>query len=372
MHAPKKLDYRRESLDECRKMLYFVNCLSGRLNQKSIFIRYFHSSDKKNTDMTNPFKSFCTFFLLITSLSLYAQSDDAPVKYLDALNNEHGQIINKNMEYIQHAVHNDNWEAVEEKRQEVIAQIEASQKKIGALPPYEEDAKMRDEMLEVLKMYHNSFKIEFNEVNLLKRDSKESYEAMEKYFEAQDAGEKKLAEAAKRFEAAMGAFAKNHNIRLLSNQENSEIDQLNRLNAYHRKVFLKTFRISKTNNAFMEAMNNKEKEEMRKLRTTLIQDAEADLKILKAMPDFNGDIDFRNAAIEMVEFYRDLATNGYKVLVEVNSKEQSELTQKDVDSFNKVISTYNAQIPNIQARYNQAASLLMRKNVPKPRVIKRV
>lgn len=322
--------------------------------------------------MINPVKSFFTLILFGISLTISAQSNDAPVKYLDALNNEHGQIINKNMEYIQHAVHNDNWQAVEEKRQEVIAQIEASQKRISALPPYEDDATMRDEMLEVLKMYSNSFKIEFNEVNLLKRDSKESYEAMEKYFQAQDAGEKKLAEAASRFEKAMEVFAQKHNIRLVANQENSEIDQLNKLNAYHRKVFLKTFKISKQNNAFMDAMNKKEKEEMKKLRAALIKDAKTELKILKAMPDFNGDTHFRDTAIEMIEFYQKLATDGYKILVEVNSKSQSELTQEDVDRFNEVITTYNTQIPNIQAKYNQAASQLMRKNVPKPRVVKRV
>ena len=143
---------------------------------------------------------------LAFAFNLYAQDFSSPVKYFEYLNAQHATIVNKNMEYVQYAVHSDDWMTVENKRMELIDLIKSTIENVQALPPYEENSQMKDELLVVLQQYLGSFEIEFNEVNLLKRDSKESYEAMEKYLDAQDAAEKKLADAADRFQLAQQAF----------------------------------------------------------------------------------------------------------------------------------------------------------------------
>lgn len=304
------------------------------------------------------------------AINLYAQDFSSPVKYFEYLNAQHGVVVNKNMEYVQYAVHSDDWMTVEQKRIELIDLIKDKISTVESTPPYEENSKMKEELMMVLKEYLGSFEIEFNEVNLLKKDSKESYEAMERYLAAQDAAEKKLADAADRFQLAQEDFAKDNRIMLVENEGNTEIDELNKLNAYQRAVFLKYFKVSKKNSEFQDAMDQKDPELMEQFRVELLDDAKQNLKVLQLMPDFKGDTDYRDAAISIVEFYKDLASNGYLRVIEVLRKD--ELTQADVDAYNSVIGLYNNKIPELTGNFNQATDSLLRKNVPKPVAVKRI
>lgn len=307
---------------------------------------------------------------LAFAFNLYAQEFSSPVKYFEYLNAQHAVIVNKNMEYVQYAVHSDDWMTVEQKRIELIDLIQSTIENVEGLPGYEENTKMKEELLAVLREYHASFEIEFNEVNLLKKDSKESYEAMERYLAAQDAAERKLADAADRFQSAQQDFADNNRIILVENEGNSQIDELNKLNAYQRAVFLKYFKVSKKNSEFQDAMDKKDPTLMDQFRVELLEDAKQNLKILQLMPDFKGDTEYRDSAVRIVEFYKDLAAGGYLKVIEVLRKD--ELTQEDVDAYNSVIGLYNNKIPELTGTFNQATDNLLRKNVPKPVAVKRI
>ena len=191
-------------------------------------------------------KSLITFLISFSFLGgLCAQQFSDPVQYFDYLNNQHNQLVSKNLEYVQHSVHSEDVQEIETKRMEVIKQLGKAILKVGTLPAYEQDDVMRKELLTVLKVYLESFEIEFTEINMLKIQSSDSYEAMQTYLDAQDAAEKKLAKAADQYQKAQRAFAERHNIRLLQAEENSEIDQINKVNAYYRVIFIKYFKISK-------------------------------------------------------------------------------------------------------------------------------
>ncbi|GJM36271.1 MAG: hypothetical protein DHS20C18_52720 [Saprospiraceae bacterium] len=312
---------------------------------------------------------FVPFFLLLFSIgwqTTTAQEFTDPVKYFDYLNNEHAAIVSKNLEYVQYSVHSDDYAEVEGKRIDLIKQLAQAIVKVAALPSFEEDGNMRNEMSEVLKLYLESYEIEFSEINDLKRESKESFETMERYLAAQDAAEKKIADAAERFQEAQRVFAKKHHITLLEGEKNSEIEQINQVNAYYRAIFLKYFKVSKQHSELSDAMQAKEIDRMEKARIKLIQDAQAELKILKLMPDFNGDSGYRVGAIAILDFYKGLAEDGYKKVVEILRKEQ--LTQEDVDTYNGVIEHYNESVTRLINEYNQALDQLLKNNVPKPSI----
>jgi hypothetical protein len=295
-----------------------------------------------------------------------AQQFPDPGKYFEYINAHHGAIVNKNMEYIQYAVHSNDLMEIEEKRMELITQIAESILNVRKTPPYEEDSKMKDELESVLKEYLESFRIDFNEVNILKKESQNSYEAMEAYLNAQDEAEKKIAQAAERFKEAQIAFAAKHNITLIESEKNTEVDQLNRLNRYQRVVFLKYFKISKKAAEFDDAMQNKDEPLMKKNLAELLDDCKKELKTLQLMPDFNGDTDYRDSAIKLVRFYLDLAENGYKTMMDVTLKES--LSEEDVDAYNKVIQHFNDNLPPLVNGFNQATQNLLRKNVPRPAI----
>ena len=153
--------------------------------------------------------SLISFFLLISIFSVsFAQTFSDPVDYHNFIAEEQNQITMMHMDYISHSVHSDNYEETENRRLKVIRQLQASQKKIENVPAYKGEEKLKDVSLDVLRLYHETFTIELNEANILKKDSKNSFEAMEKYFKAQDKAEAKLDHATDKFDKAQEQFAK--------------------------------------------------------------------------------------------------------------------------------------------------------------------
>ncbi len=312
-------------------------------------------------------KSLTLFFLSICFMgSLAAQEFSTPVQYFDYLNNEHNQLVAKNLEYVQYSVHSEDVQEVESKRVEVINQLGKAILKVGTLPPYKEDDTMRKELLTVLKMYLESFEIEFTEITMLKSESSDSYEAMQKYLDAQDAAEKKLANAADQYQKAQREFAQRHNIRLLQAEENSEINQINQVNAYYRVVFMKYFRISKLNAAFTDAMNEKDVDNMQKARLQLLAAAKEEINKLRLFPDFNGDTQFRDAGINYLEFHKDLAEGDFNKMITIMKKE--DVGQEDVNTYNEIINRINSKTNELSNAYNNALNNLLRNNVPKPAI----
>ena len=314
------------------------------------------------------------YFLPIAILTLFvttlqAQDFSDPVEYFSYFGEEHNGIINKNMEYVQHAVHSEDWTTIETKRLELIELIGSTMGRVEKVPPFGKDSKMKDEMIGVLEMYRNSFEIEFNDALTLKKDSKESYEAMEKYIAAMDDAEKKLDKASERFVKASEEFAKKNEIELLKNEGNEVVKDLNRLNKYHRNLFLKQFKVSKKNSEFMDALEKQQAGLMEKKRKELLEVCNSTLKVLALMPDFKGDTEYLQSCKDLIAFYKKLGDEGYVKMVEIVRKD--EFTQKDADIYNGVIDEYNTNVQTLSNNFNMAGNNLLRKHIPKPIATKR-
>lgn len=313
-----------------------------------------------------------TKLLLISVLTcctagLSAQNTfSSPGEYGIALFNEHAAVANKNMEYLQYSVHSDDVAVVEQKRLALIEQIQQSLKTVKAVPPYEGDAKLRDEIAGVFEAYLASFRVEFSRVNTLKQSSRGSYEAMEQYLNATTAAEKQLDAAGTRAAKAQEAFAKNYNIQLLEDEEKAGgASLLTRMNDYYRNIFLRVFKTSKKDAEFSDALAEQHAGKMDRYRKELDVICDDNLIFLSRLPDFNGDTEYRDAAVALMKFYKDLASKGYKTMTDVVRK-GDKMTNEDVDAYNEVIARSNEQLPNLSDAVNVAADRLFKKNVPKP------
>lgn len=295
-----------------------------------------------------------------------AQHIERPADYFDYFNQQHTAIVQKNMEYLQHAVHTDDLTQVARKRLDLILQIEETAMQTEKLPRSDNDAGMRQAMLDVLNSYRGIFKVDFQQVEALKAESQDNYAAMERYLAAQDAAEKKMAEASDRFLEAQRAFAKANNITLMEGAQNSEIEQINRLNRYQRAIFLRSFRVGKRNAEFLSALDRKEVKAMAEARRLLLQEAQQELTSLRRLPDFNGNTAYRDAAVQQVEGILALATEDYPALITVTSKEEDKLTPADIEAYNLAVTHLNERINPAAEAVNNALNELLRQNVPKP------
>lgn len=298
--------------------------------------------------------------------AVYAQADgNEAVRYFDFFNQAHAAISQRNMDYLQHAVHTDDDRVVAAKRTAVVEQIAAAKQQIGSLPPYSGDAGLKAAMEKVLANYDNLLNTTLPEVEILKEGAKESFLKMEAYLKAQDAAEKSMARSAEEFILAQRKYAKANSIELIEAEENSEIDQINAVNAYYRQLYLIQFKFTKPNAEFLDGLYQEDAEAMKAARVNLLKTCRAELPRLRAIGDFKGNTAYRDAIIEQAEWLEQVAQKEYLDLLRGTDK-ATELTNEIVDSYNAAAGRVSAEYGASVDKANAAAQQLMRDNVPKP------
>lgn len=310
---------------------------------------------------------YCLLIILGLSTTLQAQeSIQNSIAYFDFFNQEHNALAQKNMEYLQYAVHSEDLNVIAEKRLALLQQVQSTQEKVAQVPDFDNDAGLKSTMIEVLSTYAELFEIGFQEVETLKIESQESFQQMERYLAAQTASEQRMAEASSRLLAAQRRFAEANHITLMEDGgAKTEAEQLNALNEYQRDIFLRSFRIGKLNANFLVAMEKGDAANLESIRQALVQAANEELPILKAKKDFNGNTDYRDAIVRQMEAIRGLAADDYPAIVKAISK-GDQLTQADVEGYNSAIGKVNQLLNPAAEQVNTALQKLLRSNVPKP------
>ena len=315
------------------------------------------------------FRIFMLCLFGLGSFSANAQEKiDNPAVYFDFFNQEHSGLAQKNMEYLQYAVHSDDLQVIAQKRLALLEQVLQSQEKMEQLPDFESDAGLKSTMVEVLKTYEELFEVGFQEVEALKLNAQDGFLQMEKYLVAQTAAERKMAGASAKLLEAQQQFAQANNI-LLQMEPGSvtEAQQLNALNEYQRNIFLRSFRVGKLNAQFLLEMEKDSPDNIDQLRQQLLKAATEEIAELKKLGAYNGDTAYRDAAVEQLEVLQVLAREDYPALVRVKTK-GDQLTQEDVTAYNTAISKVNTQLNPASEKINTALQNLLRNNVPKPAV----
>jgi hypothetical protein len=295
------------------------------------------------------------------------QTIDNPIVYFDFFNQEHSALAQKNMEYLQYAVHSEDLGVIAEKRLALLAQVQQSQAKMSQFPDFAGgDAGLKATMAEVLQTYEELFEVGFMEVEALKLNAQDGFNQMEKYLAAQTAAEQKMAGASAKLLATQQQFAKANNI-LLQMEPGSvtEAQQLNALNEYQRNIFLRSFRVGKLNAQFLLAMEKESTGDIEQIRQQLLKATTEEIPQLKKVAPYNGDSAYRDAVVAQLEILQTMARDDYPALVRVKAK-GDQLTQDDVDAYNTAISKVNTLLNPATEKINVALQNLLRNNVPKP------
>lgn len=313
------------------------------------------------------FRMIILFVLGLGVLNAHGQQTiDNPIAYFDFFNQEHSALAQKNMEYLQYAVHSDDLQVIAEKRLGLLQQVQQSQLKMEQLPDFASDAGLKATMVEVLATYEQLFEVSFEEVEFLKLNAQEGFTQMEKYLAAQTDAEKEMAVASAKLLAAQQQFAEANNIILqMEPGAATTSEQLNTLNAYQRDIFLRSFRVSKLNAKFLLSMEEEEASNSESLRQQLLNAAAEEIPQIKKMDGYNGNTEYRDAVVEQLEVLQRLANEDYPALVRVKTQ-GDQLTAEDVAAYNTAISKVNTQLNPSVEKVNNALQNLLRNNVPKP------
>jgi hypothetical protein len=308
-------------------------------------------------------KTLLSLTLLLSFSSLFAQKIESPVEYNNYIVEQQGKLMHKVVEYIVQTVHNDNFEEVENRRLQVLGQIEVAITKLESLEKFNKEDNMRDEALAVFKLYKKSYSEDFSEINLLKQDREGSFEDMERYFQAQDKAEKAIYEASDRLHEAQRAFAETHKMTIEEAEKDETMSIIANVNKYGRDVFLEYFKVSKLNGACLDALNEQNADKLEENRLLLLKGTEEAYSNLKNIVAYKNDEDYKNKAMAYVAYNKLFATKDLATLVTVLGN--NERTNEDVETYNKIIAQYNQDATDLLEQFNSANMKLMRTHIPK-------
>jgi hypothetical protein len=321
--------------------------------------------------LTDYMRNFVFIGLLFITLTLHAQEDEFNLKNAGDYNNfimkEMTAAVQKNFEYLAFVVHSEAYDQMDDKRKEVVNQIIEARGKVSQMPPLDGDTRLRDESVEVLNEYKNAFDIDYKQIISLKKKSKDSFEAMKEYFKAEDEAEEKLNKATQKLRKAQRIYASKNNMTVVDGKSDDELERkmgkAKATNLYWRSVFIQYFKVSEAYDLMWDALNQRKASVIDNERIKVVKVINNTLPDLKAIPVFNGDTEFRDQTIGIIEYYKQVAEVQFAKITERLKK--TEMTQEDIDAVNAIINQCNADHERLAYNWNMASQDLFRKNVEK-------
>ena len=301
--------------------------------------------------------------LLCIASSSFAQTKNHPgVDYNDIIVGEHHALLALVTDYLVQTVHSDDYKSIDLMRKQVIDQVENAISKIEALGPFEGDTKMRDEALEVLKVYKEAYTEDFNTINSLKAESQKSFEAMAQYLKAEELVEEKLNNTLKRFNRAQQEFAMRHNLTIENGKRKHPMDIIVQVYKYNREVFLQYFKVFIQNEACLNALYKQDGDLLDKERLKLLLHAQEARVTLKGMAPFQQDEQYKSSALSYISFHQEFAQDDMLKLVKIFHKDQ--ITSEDIKQANRVLTKYNADLKAAEDAFHNANILLLQTYIP--------
>lgn len=133
------------------------------------------------------FAAVCFFAAL--AQPAVAQTFEDPASYNNAIVNEQVELLKKNLRYISKAAHSENARKIESRRHEVVEQNKVAVAKIQHMPAYKGNSDLRATSLNAYKTMLKVYTADYKQVNALATTRTQSFEAMERYFAAEEVAE---------------------------------------------------------------------------------------------------------------------------------------------------------------------------------------
>lgn len=295
---------------------------------------------------------------------------DNPGDYADYLIKRHNFTVERNFDFYTYSVHEQDLQKANQRRQEVIAEVEARAREVEAAPAWEGDESLRNSVGKVIGYHLSSLREDYVNIWELRMQSSNSSEAMEKYFEALNKLETEARQASEELERVSKAFAEKNKLRVAEEEQESllsrRIEQVNQVNQYYRSLFLTYFTAAKVQEELMPLVQEERWNEAKDMVTGFEKELEQLRQEVQQAGDFDGDDTYREVISEALDFFSLMASEKYPQIIKVGLTPDTELTQEDVNAYNEAIQYFNENGARINQKVNETGDAFLKKHIPKP------
>ena len=316
-------------------------------------------NNKTNTISNQLMRILCSVTIgFFISFSIYAQQGAGA--YMDQVGANYNQISKDTWSYIKQASKGKNARKIEKRRMELTNSLKYAKDQAQRLKPYEGDAAYRDAVVQYLSLCYFSINNDYKKLVDMEAIAEESYDDMEAYLLTKERIELKMDSAKNALDFEVEAFAKRNNVRLIEKESklSEKIGNANEVTAYYNKVFLIYYKSAWYEQEMVKAISEKRISEVEQFRQVLEINSKEGMAQLKAMAPFRNDPDLKDAGYSMLEFYYGEAVRYMPEQVaffvksdkmntlqkNIESKKRKDLTQQEIDEYNKAVKDYNNSI----------------------------
>jgi len=307
------------------------------------------------------------FVLLFINFQAFSQKQfTSPVEYNNYIIEKHNEIMGKYLVYIKTSVHSENDNKIDKKLADMIDEYTSVIKDLKAITPIAEDkAGFLNAEISALTTQKEVFENDYKNINSLGTLSTNSYEDMKNYYDAQDVASNKIKTSIELIDTKQNEFATDNGFTLTTSSKSKLSEQLSivsEVSAYSKNIYLQYFRVYKPVSLLFEALNNKMYDVADSLNKEIILTATASIDSLNKMTTFKGNSTLKAKAKTLITYYKTSAETQFNQVIAISQKK--DLTQVDVDKYNKIIETYNTKSQTYSNDYMTAYDTFMKTYIP--------
>ena len=302
-------------------------------------------------------------FVLLFSVNGFAQQSSDALDYLNQLTDSQQELSKQLMRYISASAHSNSVANIERQRNNLIEVTEQAKQKAEQTPSFQADAALRDAVLSYYSLSLESLTTDFKEIVALKDKASSSYELMTQLLAAEEDVQNQLKVAQERVEQEVEAYAKQHQIQLIKeqNQLSKMIAKSNEVTTYYNSIFLPMFKVNLQNVQLKEQIAAGNIDAIEQARKQSQEYAEEAREVFASKSAFLGDFSLLEAAIERVEYYAEEGNT--MALISIEHKKQTQQleqvkreidqlapkqrTKEQVDEYNELVDAVNASVNDL-------------------------
>ncbi len=297
--------------------------------------------------------------MLFISCNLSAQEYENALEYLEFVDEQQKDIPKRMWRYTKAIAHSRSDRAVENKREQLVKEIESAIKKIQRAPGFEGD-EFKNQVLTSLEFNKNILNNDYEKIIDMKAVAEQSYDAMEAYMKAQELADEKMEQVQKTFETNYYAFANKHNINIIEDESDlgKKMAKSNEVFKYYKKMYLIYFKVYVNEIYLMDALNAGDVNAIQQNSNALKMSAEEGLKILDTVSAYESDKSLIDVTRKSFEFFLDEAENKMPILIDflvmnedmqksqeaIENTPKRKRTKEQIDKFNALVNDFNKAV----------------------------
>ena len=319
--------------------------------------------------ITNTMKNtlLITALVLVLNQTYGAPINNEAVAYLNKVTAPVNGLKNETWQYLKAITRGRGARKVENKRQKLLNELEEAKRKVKGVGAYQSDNALKKSVVQYLGLTHTVLNEDFGKILNMEEIAEQSYDAMEAYLLAKERAHAKLDSASALMRQAEKNFAAKYGINLIESEADRTSQKIQRASEtldYYNDVYLIFFKSYKEEMYILDALQRSDISAIEQHGSALISFADEGMGQLKAAGDYQYDASLRLAAQRMLGFYRGEAEKDIPTIVDfylkkdrfeqmqkkMDAKKKKDVTQADIDQFNKAVSEYNESINSFNAR----------------------